>query len=138
MRRFPSISKSPTQPQGDGLANPAIMERRVRWRVRALQQAAAVRRLIRGARLGTHGLVGATAIANALQVDAVAELFVTNRFMELRPEVASTLTLRATFHGATITCVVGGAAFELDLFGGGIGARLRRGATPHSSARRVA
>ncbi|MEP6494482.1 MAG: hypothetical protein ABJF01_17490 [bacterium] len=93
---------------------------------RALREASAVRRAIRGARSETNGVLGLAATFDALTNGAAGELLVTRRFAERDPIAAASAMLIAATTGVTITTVAGGAEFELDLAGDGVAALLRR------------
>lgn len=96
------------------------------WHSRALREATAVRRLLRGAVDGGAGVTGQASSMDALERDAVSELFVTLRFLEGDPSAAKRAATLAAAHGAKMTTISGLAGFELDLAAGGIGAFLRR------------
>lgn len=107
---------------------PVSIERPQAWRVRALREATAVRRAIRGAMNETNGVLGFVASLGAARDGSANELLVTRRFAERFPVSAASVRLLAATSGTPITTVTGVAEMELDLAGGGIAALLRRSA----------
>jgi hypothetical protein len=99
-------------------------DRRVSYRSRAGQLASAHRTVVQ-ARAGLDGLIGATLVVAALDVDEVEQVVVTRRFMERDDEEAKQLLRLATTRDVQTVVVDGLAALELDLFGDGAAARLR-------------
>jgi hypothetical protein len=118
-RRRPRPTVADQTCETDGFS---LIMRRLR-RDRAIREIADVRCALREG--GTTGAAGLVSVAGLLQRGVVRQLLVTARFVEREPGAALAAIQTATNQGIKTQIVAGGAAFELDLRGGGIGAVLR-------------